>query len=247
MSRFRKFFVILAIMTAVFSMTVLADATFSSCWVQDSQGNWKVQYPDGRYVTNAWFCDDAVPSNGKDVWYLLDQNGDMISAGLVKDGTGNYYSLETEHNGYYGMLRYVPGNYGGVNLDLESSHGGAFASIKNDDGVANLSAKYGLTLVNIDNSNCVYSSDLVSKGSFSGAGTVTGIVSNARVQAEAKDDSNDDPYSSGNIEFTGHYYATPSGSCYHYSSECGGKNSREITWETAKKRGLRPCGTCVLK
>lgn len=34
---------------------------------------------------------------------------------------------------------------------------------------------------------------------------------------------------------------------YHYESDCAGKNSHEITWAEAKRRGLGPCGTCVLK
>lgn len=144
-----------------FSLTAFADATFSSCWVQDSSGNWKVQYPNGSFVKDAWFCDDAVASNGKDVWYLLDSNGNMISAALVQDGTGNYYSIEINHNGYYGMLRYKSGNYDGIYLELESSHAGSFAAIKNADGIAALKAKYGLVNVNINNSNCVYSTSIV--------------------------------------------------------------------------------------
>lgn len=82
----------------------------------------------------------------------------MVSAGLVQDQTGNIYSLETSHNGYYGMLRYQSGAYDGIYLDLEASHGGSFAKIKNQDGVTGLQGIYGLTQVNIDNSNCVYTS-----------------------------------------------------------------------------------------
>ena len=149
-----------AVIISVLTTGVVFAATFSNCWVQDSAGNWKVRYPDGTYVTNAWFCDDAVPENGKEVWYLLDATGNMISAGLVQDGTGNFYSLETDHNGYYGMLRYKSGVYDGISLQLESSHNGAFAAIKNQDGIDKLREKYGLMKVNISNSNCVYSSSL---------------------------------------------------------------------------------------
>ncbi|WP_435303633.1 hypothetical protein [Thomasclavelia cocleata] len=117
-------------------------------------------------VTNAWLCDDAVPSNGQNIWYLIDSNGNMVSAGLVQDQTGNIYSLETSHNGYYGMLRYQSGAYDGVYLDLESSHGGSFAKIKNQEGVTGLQGIYGLTQVNIDNSNCVYTSSFRNNGGY---------------------------------------------------------------------------------
>ncbi len=132
--------------------------TFSEFWFQDSQGNWKVRDNNGNTITNAWLCDDAVESNGQNIWYLIDATGNMVSAGLVQDQTGNIYSLETSHNGYYGMLRYKSGAYDGVYLDLEASHGGSFAKIKNQEGVAGLQGIYGLTQVNIDNSNCVYTS-----------------------------------------------------------------------------------------
>ena len=147
------------------SMSLLSYAsTFSEFWYQDTQGNWHIQDQNGNMVTNAWLCDDAVPSNGQNIWYLIDSNGNMVSAGLVQDQTGNIYSLETSHNGYYGMLRYKSGAYDGVYLDLESSHGGSFAKIKNQEGVTGLQGIYGLTQVNIDNSNCVYTSSFRNSG-----------------------------------------------------------------------------------
>ena len=128
-------------------------------------------------ITNAWLCDDAIVSNGKEVWYLLDANGNMVSQGLVQDQTGNFYSLETNHNGFYGMLRHVSGVYDGVNLDLESSHGGAFAAIKNQDGISNLNSKYGVTTVNINNGNAVYTSNFkTASNDYSGqSGTSSGV------------------------------------------------------------------------
>lgn len=147
------------VMSMSLSMSLLSYAsTFSEFWYQDTQGNWHIQDNNGNMVTNAWLCDDAVSSNGQNIWYLIDANGNMVSAGLVQDQTGNIYSLETSHNGYYGMLRYKSGAYDGVYLDLEASHGGSFAKIKNQEGVAGLQSIYGLTQVNIDNSNCVYTS-----------------------------------------------------------------------------------------
>ena len=161
----KKIFLTSLVLATMMALTAYADATFSQFWKQDGAGNWYVEQPGKGKVTNAWLCDDAVASNGKDVWYLLDANGSMVTAGLVQDGTGNFYSLETEHNGYYGMLRYKSGNYGGVNLALEGSHGGAFAAVLNADGVEALKAKYGLTSVaNISNSNILYTSSFGTSG-----------------------------------------------------------------------------------
>ena len=161
------------------SITAFANTTYSDFWKQDASGNWFVQKPDGSKVTNAWLCDDTVAANGKDVWYLLDANGQMISAGLVQDGTGNYYSIETEHNGYYGMLRYKSGNCGGIDLQLEGSHNGSFAAIKNADGIAALNAKYGLkSVANINNANCVYTSSFGGKAQAAGGSSGTAATSN---------------------------------------------------------------------
>lgn len=40
-------------------------------------------------------------------------------------------------------------------------------------------------------------------------------------------------------------YCTPHGKRYHYDPDCGGKNSRQTTWEHAKSIGLTPCKKCV--
>ena len=155
----KKIVFLISILIMSLSLPLLSYAsTFSEYWYQDTQGNWHIQDNNGNMVTNAWLCDDAVSSNGQNIWYLIDANGNMVSAGLVQDQTGNIYSLETSHNGYYGMLRYQSGVYDGVYLDLEASHGGSFAKIKNQEGVTGLQGIYGLTQVNIDNSNCVYTS-----------------------------------------------------------------------------------------
>ncbi len=157
-NRLAKIVVLSAAAAVLVSMTAAA-ASFSQFWKQSSDESWYIEDNAGNRITNAWLCDDAVPENGKDVWYLLDEWGNMITDGLVQDGTGNYYSLETEHNGYYGMLRYRSGNYGGIYLDLESSHSGAFAAIKNADGLEALRRKYGLRDVSfISNDNIVYTS-----------------------------------------------------------------------------------------
>ena len=174
----KKVFFLSLIISTMACFISFAGTTYSEYWKQDAPGNWFVQRSDGTKVVNAWLCDDAVAANGKDIWYLLDANGQMISAGLVQDGTGNYYSIETEHNGYYGMLRNKSGNYGGIDLQLEGSHNGSFAAIKNADGIAALNAKYGLTSVaNIDNSNCVYTSSFGKASAAGGSGSNSGASS----------------------------------------------------------------------
>ena len=166
----KKIVFLISILIMSLSLPLLSYAsTFSEYWYQDSQGNWHIQDNNGNMVTNAWLCDDAVSSNGQNIWYLIDSNGNMVSAGLVQDQTGNIYSLETSHQGYYGMLRYKSGVYDGVYLDLEASHGGSFAKIKNQDGISGLQSIYGLTQVNIDNSNCVYTSSFRNSNPVNGS------------------------------------------------------------------------------
>lgn len=161
MKKIGKLILLVSSCIMVFSLVSFADATFSDNWVQTADGTWKVKNAQNEDITDAWVCDDAVAANGKNIWYLLDKDGNMVSAGLVQDGTGNFYSLETNHNGYYGMLRYKSGDYDGIHLDLESEHNGSFAAIKNKDGIEALKAKYGLVVVDIDNFNIVYTSENV--------------------------------------------------------------------------------------
>ena len=151
--------------------------TFSEYWYQSEDGAWHIKDGNGNTIKNGWVCDDAVASNGQNIWYLIDANGNMVSHGLVKDQTGNIYSLETNHNGYYGMLRHTSGNYDGVYLDIEQSHDGAFGKIKNADGINALQSKYGLAVVDINNSNCYYTSAF--KGGASSGGPGQSVSSQA--------------------------------------------------------------------
>lgn len=51
----------------------------------------------------------------------------------------------------------------------------------------------------------------------------------------------------GKENYHGHVYTGGSSSVkYHYEANCAGKYSHEITWEEVERRGLGPCGTCVL-
>lgn len=48
--------------------------------------------------------------------------------------------------------------------------------------------------------------------------------------------------------YHGHVYTGGSSSKrYHYEADCAGKYSHEITWDEVSRRGLTPCGTCVMK
>lgn len=52
----------------------------------------------------------------------------------------------------------------------------------------------------------------------------------------------------GGENYHGHVYTGGQYSKkYHYEANCAGKNSHEITWDEVERRGLEPCGTCVLK
>ena len=137
--------------------------TYSECWKTTAAGTWYVADAKGNQVKNTWLCDDAVPANGKEVWYVLGPDGTMVTGGLIRDKTGNYYSLETARGGYYGMMRNKSGVYDGIELTIQTAHLGNFGAILNADGIAALKAKYGVTQVDIDNSNIVYSSKIASK------------------------------------------------------------------------------------
>ena len=172
MKKIFRMLVMTAVIVFAFASSSYASATFSSAWSQDAAGIWHAKDASGNYMRDVWFCDDAVAANGKNVWYLLDPNGNMVSAGLVQDGTGNFYSIETNHDGYYGMLRYKSGYYNcngtQVYLELEQAHSGGFGSVKNAEGLEKLKTIYGVTSIsNINNSNIVYSSSYVKSASTS--------------------------------------------------------------------------------
>ncbi|MCQ2414521.1 MAG: InlB B-repeat-containing protein [Lachnospiraceae bacterium] len=131
-------------------------ATFSKNWFADAAGVWRIKDKAGNIVTSAWLCDDAVAANGQSVWYLMNTDGTMLAAGLVQDNTGNYYSLEMNHNGYYGMLRYVNGTYDGIYMEFSQKHDGTFGAITNQSAIDALKAKYGVTKFGVGNENCIY-------------------------------------------------------------------------------------------
>ena len=131
------------------------NGTFSKYWYSEN-GVWKIRNSRGETITSAWLCDDAVSSNGRNVWYLLNTDGTMLDKGLVQDNTGHYYSLEMNHNGYYGMLRYKSGTYDGIYIEFSQKHDGSFGAILNVSAIEALRAKYGVTKFGIGNESCVY-------------------------------------------------------------------------------------------
>lgn len=139
------------------SENIIESGSYSGCWVQDSSGNWRVRCSDGSYLTDAWFCDDSDGS--RDTWYLLDESGYMVTSPFVFDSYGNFYSIETAHNGRYGMMRYKNGTYDGIKMKFETGHNGAFGSIKNEDAIDALYNKYGEPYY-VDITESVYASQI---------------------------------------------------------------------------------------
>ena len=132
-------------------------------------------------MRNAWICDDAATGN-RDTWYLIDGDGNMVSAELVQDGTGNFYSLETEHNGHYGMLRYQSATYEGIPMVFETGHNGSFAAIRNVEAVEALRARYGVTSVaDINNNNIVYTSMILNGKPIASGEAVRSSVTDMKV------------------------------------------------------------------
>ena len=138
--------------------------TYSSRWNMDENGAWHITDKNGTLIKNCWVCDDAVSGNGNNVWYLIREDGTLETAGLVQDAAGRFYSTETSHNGYFGMIRYKNGYYncGGQQIWLEfsSNHDGTFGMIINADGIEKLKAIFGVTPVKAGNGNVINTASL---------------------------------------------------------------------------------------
>ncbi|MBQ0011349.1 MAG: hypothetical protein KBT07_01435 [Clostridiales bacterium] len=103
-----------------------------------------------------------ISQSGENSYYLLNSNGSMIVSGLVQDNTGNFYSIESANNGYFGMLRYQDGYYNCdgqvVYLTFNREHNGSFGAITNADGIEKLKSIYGIAISGIGHENSVYTS-----------------------------------------------------------------------------------------
>ncbi len=141
---------LLAAALVLTSITSTLAATYSPNWYQDIQG-WHFRGTYNAPIRGTWLCDDAISENSNNIWYLLDSEGNLVTDGLIRDAAGNYYSLETTHNGYYGMLRHQNGTYDGIYLEFDNAHNGRFGAILNEDGIEALRSKYGVVDINITN------------------------------------------------------------------------------------------------
>lgn len=157
---FRRLICVLVLLVNVVAISMQSLA-FSDNWYKRN-GKWRLKDKAGRDITSAWVCDDVEAANGNNVWYLIDANGYMMDAPLVLDDSGNYYSLEQNHNGYYGMLRFQSGNYDGMQLSMNSQHDGSFAAL-DAASVQQLQGKYSADIVDFGNENIVHTKDFQDK------------------------------------------------------------------------------------
>ena len=107
-----------------------AELTQSARW-EGSGDTWRVKAQNGGgYIKNCWFQDDVTGH-----WYLLgDGDGSLMYAGLVTDkSTGKTYLLNTEHDGTYGRMLSIDGQYmvngKSVYLTFNQNHDGTFGAI----------------------------------------------------------------------------------------------------------------------
>ena len=146
------------ISTAFLSIAFCLTAMAASPWYQTADGIWHVYAANGDTLHDCWFCDDLADSTGN-TWYLIDSYGNMISGALIQDGSGNYYSLETSHNGRYGALRTESGTYDGVYVTINNSHDGTYGCITDSAAIEQLKAKFGLVQVPFRSSAIVMASN----------------------------------------------------------------------------------------
>lgn len=163
MDRKRFTALILTVVMIVLSVfPVSASTGYSANWKQDKNGKWFVQKTDGSVIKNAWFGDDSNPAEIK--WYVLGSDGFMVEAPLVCDKNGTYYSIETAHNGNFGMMRNKSGVYDGISITINENHNATYGAVTNKEAIDALKKKYGVVNMEIDNSNIIYASRLVSSG-----------------------------------------------------------------------------------
>ena len=164
---------ILAIAMIIVSVFPASASTgYSVNWKQNEAGKWFVQKNDGTTIKNAWFGDDTDPANVK--WYILGPDGFMVEAPLIRDKTGTYYSIETDHNGNFGMMRNKSGVYDGISIAINEVRNATYGAVMNQDAIEAMKKKYGVVDMEIDNSNIVYASRIaasVSSTSSSSSGT----------------------------------------------------------------------------
>lgn len=172
-------FIMTVVMIVLSVFPVSASTGYSVNWKQDETGRWFVQKNDGTVIKNAWFGDDTDPVDVK--WYILGSDDFMVEAPLVCDKTGTYYSIETSHNGNFGMMRNKSGVYDGISITINESRNATYGAIMNRDAIDALKKKYGAVNVEIDNSNIIYASRLVTSGIASSSSSSSRVRPSANV------------------------------------------------------------------
>lgn len=155
-----------------FCMTCYA-ADFSNYWYQDGS-TWKIHDQSGNTIANAWVCDNAVTVNhNTDTnWYLMDASGNMYE-GIIQDQNGDYYLLNPEHNGTYGMMLTANGfTYNGVTYQFNQAHDGTFGKILNTQDIGRSGLK--VSQVNTAGRATYYTNDFRGSGSSSGGSSGSG-------------------------------------------------------------------------
>ena len=163
---------LLAAITIVCSMcmTCYAENNFSSYWYQNGP-SWSIRDGNGLMITKAWVCDNAVTANNNTDtnWYLMSDVG-LMYEGIIQDQNGNYYLLNPEHNGTYGMMVTTNGfTYNGVTYQFDQNHDGTFGKILNTGDIA----RSGLTVTQVNTAGKMnyYTADFMSYGGGSGTST----------------------------------------------------------------------------
>ena len=175
-----------------FCMTCYA-ADFSSYWYQDGS-TWKIYDQSGNTIANAWVCDNAVTVNhNTDTnWYLMDASGNMYE-GIIQDQNGDYYLLNPEHNGTYGMMLTANGfTYNGVTYQFNQAHDGTFGKILNTQDIGRSGLK--VSQVNTAGKPTYYTNDFRGSGSSSGGSSGSGGSSSQQsasvTQSQSQSESN---------------------------------------------------------
>ena len=110
------------------SMSIVSLAAQTDRWAEQN-GTWYLRNEQNTgNVMNSWFQD--LDSS----WYLLAPGDGHMYAGLIHDTiTNRWYFCQTEHDGWYGRMAHVNGNYTvngkEVSLTFEQEHNGYFGAI----------------------------------------------------------------------------------------------------------------------
>jgi len=120
----------------------LAASSYSTKWYKTADGQWQAK-KYGILLKSTWILDDECDVQGG-IWYLVDENGNLVTDKLVKDGNGRYYTFNDQHDGHYGTLITKDGKYYGVDLKFSQIQDASYGSIINTEGITALKKAYGV-------------------------------------------------------------------------------------------------------